>query len=429
MRPDLQVRRLGASELGEHEKIYFDEELEVFIETTEYCEVQLSAQIEGHGQTVMIFEESLSLGKSWHIRLPVRLPRTRLTLAELEIVAVALMPNRHASSPTEADPYMPQTQSELEILFPAGMVPLNDCMKAVKDVEQEPDPDSLAKFRRKITQALVLDLHSKAPYIEKEQIFAEVCIESQVRDVCLIGCQVSIEDGIVVPMPSPVLPLTLGQHERCAFTYNLQTISTAQKSMRKMHFILQYKIGKAHVTTEWTPAINIDNQQGPLPKTPLIGNLRSPIPKVGPSRSLGGLNLLFDGPSIVNVGDRFEWKFRAINHSQRSRKIILGLHPRDKLGPPPARDRKLVATIDGLRNRITAHRVALGAERGIIPLTHEIKINALGPSACFDGSITLLALRPGTHTIDGSTLLDILTGDIYEIGELLEVTVLPKASA
>lgn len=423
MRPVLQVKRLRASELGENETIYFDEVLEVLVETPDVCEVQMSVQIEGNGQSVRIFEELLASGKQWSLELPVKHPRSQIDFSELEIVATAMLPNRRTPSLTEAEPYTPETQDELEIPLPQGVSPLEHHTKDVQKTQEEPDLSSIAKFRRRISQALHLNLRSKAPYLERDRLLAEISIGSRVSDLCLMECEATLEEGTALAMPSPDLPLNLEEGEKCSFGYSLQTISSTSNPVRQMVVKLQYKVGDAHVTTEWKPALNFQTSQGLLPKTPLIGNLRSPVPTVASSRGLNGLSLLFDGPTIVKEGETFDWKFRIVNNSPRTRKVILGLYPREKLGPPPVRERRLVATADALRNRINAYRIALGSDRGIIPLTSEVKLSALGPNACFEGTISLLALRPGTHTVDGSTLVDMLTGDIYEIGELLEVTV------
>ncbi|VVT54021.1 uncharacterized protein SAPINGB_P003867 [Magnusiomyces paraingens] len=60
---------------------------------------------------------------------------------------------------------------------------------------------------------------------------------------------------------------------------------------------------------------------------------------------------------------------------------------------------------------------------GIVSLMNDVRIGPLAAQACYETQIQMMALAPGQFTLEGLTIVDLITGDSYECGKLLDVIV------
>ncbi|CAN6602241.1 hypothetical protein TRVA0_002S00870 [Trichomonascus vanleenenianus] len=139
-------------------------------------------------------------------------------------------------------------------------------------------------------------------------------------------------------------------------------------------------------------------------------------------QSLNGLTISFSGPSAVKVGQSFKWTVFAVNKAQATRNLSLYIQPVEKADRTLPRNTELHPVI--YRSALKKmHQYAIVGSIGIVSLVNDIRIGPLYSQACYETEITMLAMTPGVHTLEGVTVFDQSTGESYDVGRLLEVVI------
>lgn len=324
--------------------------------------------------------------------------------------------------------------------FSAMMEAMKPDLKAVKS---EHPPVELEKqtLRVPIDLSLTLNLKTVRPPREGER---DTTI-AQLTLICdkQLACGIEVEKvgmtmnnaGSVIPLGEVPLPIVLPQSGECAFSYNIDCV-VSHGYRRELvvgirHTILDDK-APATIDTTWTSIVDFDDIKGPLPKTPTINS----TPRVGsdldavsvrslPRSPLSGITMTYKGPNKVKLGDEFEWELMVVNKSHRSRKVCVYFHSKEPVRPalPRLDERPLVAELQALRQRVVQNTEAMHADCGVIALTNELRIGNMAPQSSFEAKIKLKALSRGLHSVTGSAVVDMASGETYDTGELLNVIV------
>lgn len=330
------------------------------------------------------------------------------------------------------------------------------------------------RWKAPLAQALELEIRSLRPALERDRIIAEIDLVAGDYTVSIDLCEVNLDGGLSDHMGRiPEAAVVLRPFEKYALCYNLQLRSNSQTMAvsvprRPLIIALDCEVllygddgevaVRPNIRTEWTPIVDFEGTQGPLPKTPALNmNINSPLPtsagsSQGPDVSsstlalvssgrtpsssnltlMGGITIMIMGPQFVHVGDEFEWNIKVMNRSQRNRIFTMdfGSLSQDLYRPehPQKSDRMALLSnynADFLRRRASNQYRSSANGRGIIPLSQELKVGNLASHVCFETNIQLKALSVGTHTIEGTKIEDSASRDSYDVGGLLEVIVEP----
>lgn len=149
---------------------------------------------------------------------------------------------------------------------------------------------------------------------------------------------------------------------------------------------------------------------------------------------LNGLILSFSAPSAVKVGEVFSWKVFAINRSFSNRHLTLYIQPKERPEKTLSDRTSLIPVLDSSTLHKLYEETIIGActagngyggstGMGIVSLMNDVRIGPLGPQACYETEIKMLALAPGQATLEGLAVVDLSTGDSYDCGKLLDVIV------
>lgn len=472
--------------------------------------------------SIVVYDEDLPKNNEWVSTVHLRHPRSPLLNPRLEIVATARRASEDTANTNDGNSQMefleqfapvssatpnfivpfgsdlqPTTDNHLGSVLvgapgrsAAGTVgvdrPRNDEKSShnnlISDNMSLAEMDSrgdvqdngieVVRWRAQLAQALELEIRSLRPALERDRVIAEIDLVAGSQDVRVKACEVDLEEGLAFLMGSEKLPLELKAQEKFALCYNLQLraasqlpmVTAARKPLRLYLEceVLIHEVGAASnpkITTTWTPTVDFEGTQGPLPKTPALNvPLNSPIapsfsnsyplsgggssttldligaPRQASSGNLslmGGVSIIITGPQFVNVGDTFEWNLKIVNRSQRNRlfNITFGSIAREPLRKDVMLTQDPLTSIstynaDVLRRRAATHYRNTGANRGIVPLRQELRVGNLAPHVCFETKLELYALNKGTHTIESARIEDLTNRDSYDVGSLLEVIVL-----
>lgn len=296
-------------------------------------------------------------------------------------------------------------------------------------------------LRVRVDSSLLLKLQTVRPpkEAERDTLIAQVTLECPETLLCGIEVgNVTLDmnsSGTFSALGEVKMPLKLPCGGECAFSYNLDAIVTLgyrrELVVSVQHVVLDDR-APAIIETSWTSVVDFDDIKGPLPKTPMLNS----TPRMGsdidvlsvrsvPRSGLSGITLTLTGPNKVALGEEFEWKIIAVNRSHRSRKLCIFFHSKEPYRPPPVRtdERPLVAELPALRQRVSMNSEALNADCGVIALSNELRIGLMAPHSSFESKIKLKALSPGLHSVTGSAVVDLVTGESYDTGELLNVIV------
>lgn len=324
--------------------------------------------------------------------------------------------------------------------FLALMEDMNPDLKVVKN---EHPPVELEKqtLRVPIDLSLTLNLKTVRPPHEGERdtTLAQlilICDKKLARGIQVEEVGMTMNSaGTISPLGQVPLPIILPQSGECAFSYNIDCVLShgyrRELVVEVRHTVLD-DTAPATIDTTWTSVVDFDDIKGPLPKTPTLNSTpraASDIDAVSvrslPRSPLNGITMTYKGPNKVKLGEEFEWVLMVVNKSHRSRKLCVYFHSKEPSRPsvPRLDERPLVAELPALRQRVIQNTEAMHADCGVIALTNELRIGHMAPQSSFEAKIRLKALSRGLHSVTGSAVVDMTSGETYDTGELLNVIV------
>ncbi|ANB13390.1 Uncharacterized protein C14F5.02 [Sugiyamaella lignohabitans] len=318
---------------------------------------------------------------------------------------------------------------------------------------------------------------------DSENLIASIeitCGETAKVDVLITSVGLELNDGTVYRLGPIQLPQWLRPGENLVLSYSIEGIYGTSggratpvtinidcfpsiNGIGKESNSLEPQPSSPHVKTKWDTTVNFENANNSLVPTavqsPLINNTNShdtvpirragrPLNRTSSNLSLNSSNaaarttrplltnltLSFTGPSAVKVGETFEWKVFAVNRAPVTRNLTLFFQSRETpvssdrmatISTPTSATSKNIQAFPVIDRSVLKRMVGSRTvqDKGIVCLVNDVRIGPLLPQACFEATITILALSPGIHTLGDSTLVDLSNGQGYDCGPLLEVVV------
>lgn len=454
---------------AEVQSLYFDEIVKLnigfdrnSIPGTDF-HIYVQATVEGLTTTgeetsFTIHEEKLDANNQneWSVEIALNFLGNLLREASVELSAVAVA----SSKPKKVSKMMEPFSTESSVYTGFTFTNRKSVPQAVES------KDTVSEIARAVTKipllpVMQLSVRYVRPLLEKDRLIAQFDMTSLQSALSVSSLSLDLQQGKAELIKDINWPLSLPGSSSYAFCFNLQTLLPTSSGINSKATInLAYTVadGLALARTSWSTSINFAEATGPIPKTPNMTSSSSPalnkransvISAHGSTTSLGsfaasesastvnvaassrnvplaGVTIFLTGPNVVNLGDEFEWKVMVINKSSRSRELSLSFYSREQVLPlilAKHEERALVSDMYTLSKRIAAYRSGLGGVSGVIPLMNELRIGQLGAQSCFQSTIRLLATERGLHSVNTSTVHDLLTGDNFDTGELLQVMV------
>ncbi|GEQ69642.1 hypothetical protein JCM33374_g3315 [Metschnikowia sp. JCM 33374] len=172
----------------------------------------------------------------------------------------------------------------------------------------------------------------------------------------------------------------------------------------------------------------------------LVVNLASDISAV-----LSGLRLTFTGNPRVDAGRIITWKVQAINQTNRLLKLTLTANPVKKqtVSNPysysfngsarsssyttlASTDEKKASNGPSIQSRLQLYEQYNACKRekpGVVLLSNDVGLGILEPNQVFESEFSFICLSKGIFNLNGLRLVESSTGEVVEIGRLLEVYV------
>ncbi|KAM9913479.1 hypothetical protein OXX69_001565 [Metschnikowia pulcherrima] len=186
------------------------------------------------------------------------------------------------------------------------------------------------------------------------------------------------------------------------------------------------------------PQRTVVSQQG-VPSA-LTVNLGSDIPSV-----LHGLRLKFTGDPKINVGEIVTWQVQAVNRTKRVLKLVLmsspvkaktAVYSQAQIGnsTPNMSHQMLPPSHEGKGNQTRAFQNrwqllerynAVKPEKiGVVLLSNDVGLGVLEPNSVYESEFSFICFSKGVFDLSGLRLVEKTTGEVVEIGRLIEVYVM-----
>ncbi|ODV96847.1 hypothetical protein PACTADRAFT_1433 [Pachysolen tannophilus NRRL Y-2460] len=232
-------------------------------------------------------------------------------------------------------------------------------------------------------------------------------------------------------------------------TQHQENINTSKNNQRL------YELKKSlRTVSQAVPISSLTPSNGSLSNSPLpqSAQLSSPT-MISP---LTGLQLTISSKNNVKFGELFKWNFQLINTSSRQLNLVILMDndsylnesifeksvPRLPITPSAGSySAKSNSNISLVKNSSIAsnndipnfiqpqfqlirnYNMNRLSCLGIISTTNDIKVSPLDPFSCIDVDIELMAIEKGVFTLNGVKIIDMYTGESFDLGRLLEVVV------
>lgn len=215
-------------------------------------------------------------------------------------------------------------------------------------------------------------------------------------EIDILDMSVAFKYGLVVPVMPPSFPCRFDSRDFRNFTYK---IITEEIDMRyvTIHLTLRvYHYGtpvSQEVYTVWTPNIDFGMLAppiNPLLKTGKKIRKKSSMVTVNLStNNMTGLRLTFKGRLSISLGEVVTWRLQAINTGSNRMSLVVKSTEFD----------------------------------GVFVLDNGLRI-PLDANSVFETDIKIFGVSRGIHTLEGTKIFDVASGEGLDFGKLVEVFVI-----
>ncbi|KAF2667455.1 hypothetical protein BT63DRAFT_292685 [Microthyrium microscopicum] len=153
-----------------------------------------------------------------------------------------------------------------------------------------------------------------------------------------------------------------------------------------------------------------------------------------------GVSLTISGPEKIVAEEAFSWEVLIVNRSERPQRFALIPIPKRKATDIYAAARRPSSTGSSIGsngrmvNPVLDDNILYSTQKGstiepaeILCLTPDVRVGALGPSACYVAELQFLPMKAGVLQLEALRLVDLATQQTVDIRQLPDIVVCAKS--